>query len=211
MTIQANITSVQVLDDFKAALVVFVEEAGLALNESESEVRRVLDWLGRDCQAHWTKVIRKKQEEVAVCKSALFRKQITPSPNDQRASVVDEKKALAKATAELEDAERRLKAAKRWAIEMERQYALYKGAVQPLSAAVERDLPNAILRLGRMARALDEYLRMPSPDLRSLLDASTTAMATTSMRRTGDDRPQGDAPDAGLVPDPSTTQNGDTR
>jgi hypothetical protein len=189
MTIQANITSVHVLDEFKAALLKFIEEGGLALNESEGEVVRTLDWVQRDCQTHWTKIIRKKQEEVTICKSALFRKQITPSPNDQRASVVDEKKALAKAQAQLEEAERCLKSAKRWAIELERQYALYKGAVQPLAAAVERDLPNAVLRLSRMARALDEYLRMPSPDLRDLLDGARTAMATTSMRRTGEDVP----------------------
>jgi hypothetical protein len=133
-------------------------------------------------------VIRKKQEEVTMCKSALFRKQITPSANDQKASVVDEKKALQRAMAELEDAEKRLKAAKRWSIEMERQYALYKGAVQPLSAAVERDLPAAVARINRMIRALDEYLRTPSPALRELLDASREAIATPSMRRTGEDR-----------------------
>ncbi len=189
MTIQAHITSVHVLDEFKAALLKFIEEGGLALNESEGEIVRTLDWIQRDCQTHWTKVIRKKQEEVTMCKSALFRKQITPSPNDQRASVVDEKKALAKAQTQLEEAERCLKAAKRWAIELERQYAIYKGAVQPLAAAVERDLPNAVLRLSRMARALDEYLRMPSPDLRDLLDGARTAMATTSMRRSGEDLP----------------------
>jgi tRNA A37 threonylcarbamoyladenosine synthetase subunit TsaC/SUA5/YrdC len=132
-------------------------------------------------------VIRKKQEEVTMCKSALFRKQITPSANDQKASVVDEKKALQRAMAELEDAERRLKAAKRWSIELERQYALYKGAVQPLSAAVERDLPAAVARINRMIRALDEYLRTPSPALRELLDASREAIAAPSMRRTGDE------------------------
>lgn len=187
MSLPANITSVHVLDDFKAAVIKFVEEAGLALNEAESEVTKTIDWLQRDCQSHWTRVIRKKQEEVTMCKSALFRKQITPSANDQKASVVDEKKALQRAMAELEDAEKRLKAAKRWSIEMERQYALYKGAVQPLSAAVERDLPAAVARINRMIRALDEYLRTPSPALRELLDASREAIAAPSMRRTGDD------------------------
>lgn len=188
MSLPANITSVHVLDDFKAAVIKFVEEAGLALNEAESEVTKTIDWLQRDCQSHWTRVIRKKQEEVTMCKSALFRKQITPSANDQKASVVDEKKALQRAMAELEDAEKRLKAAKRWSIEMERQYALYKGAVQPLSAAVERDLPAAVARINRMIRALDEYLRTPSPALRELLDASREAIAAPSMRRTGDDQ-----------------------
>lgn len=189
MTIQANITSVHVLDEFKAAVIKFVEEGMLALSESESEITRTLDWVQRDCQTYWTKVIRKKQEEVTMCKSALFRKQITPSPNDQRASVVDEKKALQKAIAELEFAEKSLKAAKRWAIELERQYTMYKGAVQPLAAAVERDLPAAALRLSRMARALDEYLRMPSPDLADLLDQSRRSMSVASMKRAGEDAP----------------------
>jgi exonuclease VII large subunit len=188
LSLPANITSVHVLDDFKAAVIKFVEEAGLALNEAESEVTKTIDWLQRDCQSHWTRVIRKKQEEVTMCKSALFRKQITPSANDQKASVVDEKKALQRAMAELEDAEKRLKAAKRWSVEMERQYALYKGAVQPLSAAVERDLPAAVARINRMIRALDEYLRTPSPALRELLDASREAIAAPSMRRTGDEQ-----------------------
>jgi hypothetical protein len=199
MSIQANITSVQVLDDFKVAVIKFVEESALALNESEGEITRTLNWIQRDCQTYWTKIIRKKQEEVTMCKSALFRKQITPSPNDQRASVVDEKKALQKAIAQLEEAERCLKNAKKWAVELERQYAIYKGAVQGLSAATERDLPNAIARLSRMARALDDYLRMPSPDLRDLLDGAAGAMAVSSMKRTGDDRPA-----AAPTPSPTT-------
>ncbi len=185
MAIQANITSVQVLDEFKAALIKFVEEATLALSEAESEIERAMDWLQRDCQTYWGGVIRKKQEEVTMCKSALFRKQITPSPNDQKASVVDEKKALQRAIMQLEDAEKRLKAAKRWAIEMERQYALYRGTIQPLAAAVERDLPYAVTKLTRMARALDEYLRTPSPRLEELLDESREALAVPSMKRGG--------------------------
>lgn len=206
LSIQANITSIQVLDEFKAALIKFVEEASLALAESESEIERLMDWLQRDCQRHWTGVIRKKQEEVTMCKSALFRKQITPSPNDQRASVVDEKKALQRAIADLEDADRRLKAAKRWAIEMERQFALYKGAVQPLSAAVDRDLPNAVGKLNRMIRALDEYLRAPSPRLEELLDGSRQAMSTASMRRGGGDAapPAPDQPPGEPTREPSS-------
>lgn len=203
MSIQANITSVQVLDDFKVAVIKFVEEAGLALNESEGEITRTLNWIQRDCQTHWTKIIRKKQEEVTMCKSALFRKQITPSPNDQRASVVDEKKALQKAIVQLEEAERCLKNAKKWAVELERQYAIYKGAVQGLAAATERDLPNAIARLSRMARALEDYLRMPSPDLRDLLDGARAGMVVGSMRRSGDDLPAAEAPASPSSPDPS--------
>jgi hypothetical protein len=197
MTIQANITSLHVLDDLKAALAVFLEEGELALSEAEGEVRRAIDWLARDCQTYWQNVIRKKQEEVTVCKSALFRKQITPSPNDQKASVVDEKKALQKATMELEDADKRLKATKKWAIELERQYAIYKGAVQPFSASIDRDLPHAIARVTRMIRALDDYLRTPSPDLREALDVARESAAAPSMRRTGDDESTERKPAAG--------------
>lgn len=185
MTIQANITSVHVLDEFKAALIKFVEEAALAIDESDGEIERIMDWLQRDCQTYWAGVIRKKQEEVTMCKSALYRKQITPSANDQKASVVDEKKALQRAQAQLDDAEKRLKAAKRWAIEMERQYALYRGSIQPLAAAVERDLPYAVTKLTRMARALDQYLRTPSPRLEELLEESREAMSVPSMKRGG--------------------------
>ncbi|MFO0828521.1 MAG: hypothetical protein U0572_10285 [Phycisphaerales bacterium] len=188
MAIQANITSLHVLDELKAAVIKFVEEGNLALAESESEIARTIDWLSRDCQTYWQNVIRKKQEEVTMCKSALFRKQITPSANDQKASVVDEKIALQRAIAALDDAEKRYKATKRWAIELERQYAMYKGAVQPFAAAVERDLPNASARLSRMIRALDEYLHTPSPDLRDLLEDARESMALPSMRRGGDDR-----------------------
>jgi hypothetical protein len=169
----------------KAAVVKFVEEGQLALAEAEGEISRTIDWLSRDCQLHWQRVIRKKQEEVTMCKSALFRKQITPSPNDQRASVVDEKKALQRALADLDDADKRYKATKRWAVELERQYALYKGAVQPFAAAIERDLPNAAARISRMIRALDEYLRTPSPELKTMLEDAQQAIAVASMKRGG--------------------------
>lgn len=185
---EAKITDIQVLDRLKAALVKLSEEFAAALEEADGEVDRTLVWLDREAPLRWQSEVRKRQEEVVACKSALYRKQITPSPNDQKASVVDEKKALQRAIAALEHAEQRLKNVKRWNLELPRAQIAFKGAIQPLAAAAERDLPHAALKVGRMILAIDRYLNAPSPELADLLARSRADLSgLPSMRRTGDE------------------------
>jgi hypothetical protein len=185
---QANVLSIDVLQRFRVALIRCQEELAAALAEADSEVDRAVAWVERDRILHWRQRVQRLSEEVNDARSALFRKQTVTSSKDSKPSVVDEKKALERAKAMLEDAERRGQRSRSWASALPRDQSLYKGGVAALATIVDRDLPAAIQALERMSIALERYGRDQAPDLEKLLD-QPGATDAASMRRAGDADP----------------------
>ena len=159
MSEQARVADVATIERFRAALISAAESMSLALEDAEGEVDRTVDWLERDRMDTWRKRIRKGQDEVVACKSALFRKQEIKATADAKPSVVDERKALERAQRRLEFAEERLRASKKWAIELPRQAIVFKGALAPMQTALDRDIPQLAAMMRRMSEHLEDYLR----------------------------------------------------
>jgi hypothetical protein len=180
---QVRVLSVDVLERLAAAMVRCQEDLAAALLEADSEVERSIVWVERDRVPHWRKRMQRLDHEVLEARSALFRKENHRVSRDSKPSTVDERKALAKAQAAMEDADRRWKASQRWSQELPRQQAEYKRGVNLLAAMVDRELPAAIGALRRMSIALERYRREGPLDLRSLLPEREASDPTASMRR----------------------------
>lgn len=184
----ANVTSIEALERFRHAVVRFREEIMIALSSAESEIRGTFVWIERERIPHWKRLVPKRAEEVASAKGALFRKELQTMGGTARPSIIDEKKAIQKAIRVLDDAQQRLEAAKRWHVKLEREFAIYKGAVSPVASMVDRDLPNAILRLRNMVLALEAYVSTPTPTLAQQLEQANNSIRT--MRRSGETAPE---------------------
>ncbi len=188
----ANVTSIEALERFRHAVVRFREEIMIALSSAESEIRGTFVWIERERIPHWKRLVPKRAEEVASAKGALFRKELQTMGGTARPSIIDEKKAIQKAIRVLDDAQQRLEAAKRWHVKLEREFAIYKGAVSPVASMVDRDLPNAILRLRNMVLALEAYVSTPTPTLAQQVEQANNSIRT--MRRSGETAPEESEP-----------------
>ena len=102
----------------------------------------------------------------------------------RRPSVIDEKKAVERAKRRCEESRERLERTLRWLAMLERDVSLFKSAMSPIASLVDRDMPDAILRLRNMALALEAYLATPSVSLGEQLERARTRVAT--MRRAGE-------------------------
>lgn len=193
MSEAAKVLDLDELTRFRAAVIKALDELRLALGEAESEVGRVRGWIERDQVLYWNGQKRKAQENVTVCKSALYRKQMVTSSKDQKPSVVDEKKALERAIARLDLCEKKMAITKRWSTQIGREEILFKAGLAPLSTCVERDLPQAVALLAKMLQHLESYVRLEAPDLVSLLGVEKARELVAEMRRTGDPAAAGDA------------------
>ncbi len=151
----AKVQSSDALLEAKAALQKFAEDAKAALTAVDADIARFHTWLNTDRVGHWSREIRKRNEEINQAKAAIMRKQLSAAPNP--ASVVDERKALDRAKRRLEDAERRLASTKRWAVEFEKSAMLCRGSMSSVSEYVYREIPNATGRLERMLGLLEGY------------------------------------------------------
>jgi hypothetical protein len=180
----ANITDIAALDEFRRALIKFREEVGVAVAEADSEVKSTFVWLERDRMLHWRRMVPRLDEELTGAKGALYRKEMQTMGTGKRPSVIDEKKAVERAKRRAEDARDRLEKTRRWLATLDRDVSLFKGAMSPISTMIDRDLPDAILRLRNMALALEAYLATPTVTLGEQLERARTKVA--SMRRGGE-------------------------
>lgn len=204
---QVNVRSIEALGRLRAAMVQCLEEMKTAIYEAESEVSKAGTWLSTDRIPYWRRRLQRLAEEVNSARSALFRKETVTSTKDSKPSTVDEKKALARVKALVEDAEERGRRSRAWSNDLPRQQAVFKRGISALSAMVERELPAGIHALGRMIEALERYHRDAMPDLRGLVAPEGAAAGRSGgMRRAGDEGPAPDAPE-----DPAPPTNDEER
>ncbi len=184
---QIKVADVQTIERFRASLLVASETFGLALEEAEGEIERTLAWVESEQPDFWRKRMRKVQDEVVMCKSALFRKQEIKATADARPSVVDEKKALDRAMKRLEYAETKLRNTKRWSTELPRQSVIFKGALSGMHTVLDRDVPRMSAMLKRMTEHLEAYLRggEESDRLLEILGASSNMSRGGDVDETG--------------------------
>jgi len=203
MSEQVKVADVETIERFRAQLIQAAETFGLALEEAEGDIERTLAWLESDRPDTWRKQIRKAQDKVVECKSALFRKQEIKATPEARPSVVDERKALERAQRRLEFCEEKLRNTKRWSAELPRQAVVFKGALSGMHVMLDRDVPRINAMLKRMTEHLEEYLR-GGQESEQLMEILGTA---SSIRRAGDDEVAIDAepkPTPAADADPTT-------
>jgi len=181
---EANITDIAALDELRRAMIKFREEVGIAVAEADSEVKSTFVWLERDRMLHWRRAVPRLDEELVGAKSALYRKEMQTMGTGKRPSVIDEKKAVERAKRRAEDARERLERTRRWAATLDRDVSIFKGAMSPIATMIDRDLPDAILRLRNMALALEAYLATPTVTLAEQVER--TRAKVSSMRRGGE-------------------------
>lgn len=191
---QVNIQSVEVLERTRAAFIRCREELGLAVAEADSEVDRLVMWLQNDRVMYWRGRINRLREDLNNARSALFRKETVTSSKDSKPSTVDERKTLARVKAMLEDAERRAARTKSWAQHFPREQALFKGATAMIASMHERELPAAIVALGRMVVAIERYVRDEPVDVSKMFEVELAAATQgASMKRAVDSAPSDDS------------------
>ena len=185
---QVNIQSVEVLERTRAAFIRCREELGLAVAEADSEVDRLVMWLQNDRVMYWRGRINRLREDLNNARSALFRKETVTSSKDSKPSTVDERKTLARVKAMLEDAERRAARTKSWAQHFPREQALFKGATAMIASMHERELPAAIVALGRMVVAIERYVHDEPVDVTKMFEVELAAATQgANMKRAVDE------------------------
>ncbi|MBA4120679.1 MAG: hypothetical protein C0513_08300 [Isosphaera sp.] len=162
----ANLRSTEALLRLKAAIERFIEQAVGALTEVEADAQRGVSRMTRQLGPYWLARTSRLSEDVARARSALVRKE--GSALTEHASVVDERRALETAKSDLETARQKVKLVRAWAVELERQHEMYRGAVTALAEVLQQELPHACEQLRRMVEAVEGYQRIAVPESRPL-------------------------------------------
>ncbi len=195
MSTGARVESIEALKNFKIALVKFGEKISAALDDAESEMRRVLNWLENEQPKYWETQLRKRHDALEKAKEALRMKKLFKDATGRTPSAVDEEKAVAVARRRMEEAEQKAIATKKWASRMQKEILLYKGQVMRLVTAASTDIPAAVAQLNNYVLTLEQYAAVP-------VEAGSTAGEAPGegqMKRAAEpDRKEAASPWAGL-------------
>jgi hypothetical protein len=170
---QAGVHSIAALEEFKAALVKFDTEAREALSISDMSARRGLDWFQNDLLKQWQTEVRKSEDAVTNAKSELERCRMQKF-GDRTPDCTDQRVALKKAQARLEEAQKKVLAVKKWSRVLNDEAEEYRSLSQELNNTLAGEMPKAIHELKRMLDALYAYLETAAPS-----GASDVSMATS--------------------------------
>lgn len=159
----ARIDSQEVIKDFRSRWVAFDEISRNALIAVDSDIKGTASWLGSEQITRLKQEIRKREEAYNVALNEYNRARNTPAALG-KASFMDEKRDLEKAKRLMEEAGRRMDAARSWSRILEQKADKLAGPCRALAILLAHRTPLALARLDRMVDRLDDYFRTPSKD-----------------------------------------------
>lgn len=193
MAEQADVKSIDTLAFVRTAFAAFAHETGQALAEIEIQGQRAVDWICVDQAAYWKAEIRRRSDQVNQAIKDLEYCRAFKKVGDNTPSCAEEKKALAKAKARLESAERKAAAVRHWTPIVQQQFRETCVRLVRFREVIDTDCPRAAARLERMLKALDAYRQAPSPQGTATVPAAAGAAGVT--RQADDQTPAAPAAD----------------
>jgi hypothetical protein len=204
----AQVSSIDAIRQFAAAVVKFQEEARLCLSVLDSQLRQILFWLERDRPMFWKREVENCMRELADARVRLHQCRLRRT-GDFRPSCIEEVKALEKAKKDIEFAQMQVPTVKRWHAEAAHEANEYHGRASQIVQSVERDIPRLLALLSFTIDRLEAYAAVTTPnaapdrsffetlsaDLQTMLNRTSTPEATPAV--------ESDSP----VPDEDSTRD----
>ncbi len=184
---QAHVSSVDAIDLFRAALLVYVSKAKPVLEDACDEVSRTRQWLQTSQRIHWENEVRKRTRALENAQQALFSASIA-NLHDQG---MGEKAAVTKAKRALTDAEDKLRRVKRWNMDFDQHVGPLVKQLEQLRTVLANSLPKAAIHLSQVVKTLDAYANV-APSSAGVATAPITANADEAKAPTAD--PTGEVP-----------------
>src|SRR6185369_15827719 len=151
MADQAKITSVEAIEAFRAALVIFMSQARPAMEEVSGEVARCGAWLQHDQRRFWENELRGRRKKLEEAQQELFSARMS---NFQETTGLQQM-AVQRWQRSVREAEEKLGILKKWDRELEnRSQPLLKQAEQ-LQTYLTTEMPKAIAYLAQIVKTLE--------------------------------------------------------
>ena len=159
MASEAHVASIAALDDFRAALVIYLERAGRILDDVRGEVVGTRDWLQTDRQSHWKQVIHRRGKELAQAEAELLTARLSGNPG----AIQDRRLVAQRARHALEEAEAGLSRVRRWLRHYESEVEARAKVVHQVRQTLGYDMAKAVAFLQEAATILADYAALSAP------------------------------------------------
>ena len=159
MSAQAQVTSIESLESFRSDLIIYLGQMLPALDEASGEVMRMRHWLQVEQRGFWDDQLRRRRRKLEEAQGELFNKRISLM-ND---STVLAQMELQRAQRAVAEAEQKIAALKKWALELERLAEPLVKQVDSLRGYLTGDLGMGVISLTEAIKSLDAYTQTAPP------------------------------------------------
>jgi len=156
---RARVTSLEAIEAFRAALVLYRERAGRVLDEASEAVVRTRAWLEQERLPQLQEQIRRLSRELEQRQQELFTAQLSDLHGAPRA----EQAAVQKVRRALEQAEERLRTVRQWRRQFDQRVEPLARHVDKLRHHLGHDLTLALAYLTDVTRTLSAYAELTPP------------------------------------------------
>jgi len=153
MADRAQVTSVEAIEAFRSALIVYLSKTRPALEEMSSEVMRARQWLQNDQRRLWENEMKVRTKKLERARAELF--SVSMSKMQEVSSV--QQLLVHRAEAAYDEAEKKLVMLKKWDRELGNRSEPLVKQVDQFQSFVTAEMPKAIAYLNQMIRALEAY------------------------------------------------------
>ena len=153
MANQAKVTSIDVLEELRAALIVFVSKARRAADHASDKARRMRAWLQNDQRMHWEGEIRRRKRALDQATQELYSARLA----GQADLVAVRQIAVRKMRHIVEEAEGKLQNVKRWNQNFGTAADPLLKKVDSLREFMDHAMPDAIAYLSNAQKSLEAY------------------------------------------------------
>jgi len=150
---RAHVTSVDALESFRTALLLYVSKARPTVEEVSSEVLRTKLWLENEQRMHWETQVRRRAKALEQAEAALSSARMS-NLRDARNT---EQMAVRKAKQALEEAEAKLKVLKYWTREFDSRVQPLVKQLEKLHTLLSNDMLQASAFLANAVETLSAY------------------------------------------------------
>lgn len=153
MADQAQVTSVDAIEAFRTALVIYLSKVKPAVEQVTAEMMRTRIWVQTTQRQHWENQLRLRRRKLEEAKEALFNARISQFQQ----STLLETMAVQRAQKAVEEAEGKLAMIKKWSRDIESRADPLTKQVEQFHGYLITDLPMAIALLAEIVKTLDAY------------------------------------------------------
>lgn len=153
MAEQAQVTSVEAIESFRAALILYLSQARPALEEVSAEIARTKGWLQNDQRRLWEGELRNRRKKLEEAQQELFSARLS---NFQEATSLQQM-AVNRWQRGVHEAEEKLARLKKWDRELENRSEPLLKAAEQFHSFLTLELPKAIAHLAQTVKILEAY------------------------------------------------------
>jgi hypothetical protein len=182
---QASVTSIEVLEMFRASLIIFVNRAHGIIDEARGEIRRKRLWVQSDQRLYWEGEIRRRKRMLEQARQELLTARLSSLRDDLYPQVA----AARKAELAFAEAEEKLRKVKQWSRNFESCADPLSKKLESLRQVLDDEMPKAISRLLQTQKTLESYTeRTSAGNPRTSLpdDTEETVLHTANVGHSGE-------------------------